>query len=248
MKINSITKSYILPEIKRIHSHDLWEIIYVTDGNGRINIDDKIFNFSQGTVVCIPPDTVHYNMVDDECQHISMLVDDFLLFGKKKFYAGNDDQMKTLNSLITIALRIFYSDGFLDKNTMAYLSNTIECYIYSLLNLSDANHELEAVKYNMLCNFTNSNYTVSDAMKHMNYSEAHFRKLFQTKYGVKPVEYLRNLRLEYARNMLINEKTDFCNIEEISLMAGFNDFRYFIRRFKEKYKLTPGKARNIELN
>ena len=234
MKIINIVKNHISPEIKRIHSHDTWEIIYVSEGMGQIYIDNDEINFSQGTVICIPPNIAHYNGVHAECQHISVLVEDFLLFGKKKHYVGYDDDMKTLNSLINIALRIFYSDGFIDKNTMGYLANTIECYIYSLLNLSDTNHEIEAVKYDMINNFTNSNYTLSDALKHMNYSEAHFRKLFQARYGVKPVEFLRNLRLEYAWNMLVNENTDSCTIEEISLMAGFNDSRYFIRRFKEK--------------
>ena len=243
MKINTITKTYIQPGIKRIHSHDVWEIIYIAKGTGKIIINNEELNFYPGMVICIPPEVVHYNVVDTECQHISLLVEDFLLFGKKIFYAGYDDDNKTLNSLISIALRLFYSDGFLDNNTMGYLSNTIECYIYSLLNFSDANHDLEAVKYDMICNFTNSNYSLSDALKHMNYSEAHFRKLFQKKYGVKPVEFLRNLRLEYARNMLINENTDSCNIEEISIMAGFNDSRYFIRRFKEKYNITPGKVK-----
>ncbi len=54
--------------------------------------------------------------------------------------------------------------------------------------------------------------------------------------GVAPVDFLRQKRLHIASQLIIN--SDY-NISEIAVITGFNDAKYFSKRFKEIYKLTP---------
>lgn len=54
--------------------------------------------------------------------------------------------------------------------------------------------------------------------------------------GVAPVDFLRQKRLHIASQLIIN--SDY-NISEIAVITGFNDAKYFSKRFKEIYKFTP---------
>lgn len=55
-------------------------------------------------------------------------------------------------------------------------------------------------------------------------------------------EKLREIRMEQACNIL--ERTDL-SVEEVSLEVGFKDKSFFMKKFKERYGVTPGKYRKI---
>ena len=54
--------------------------------------------------------------------------------------------------------------------------------------------------------------------------------------GLSPGEFIRNIRLKHAAQMLINNKG---NISEIAFSVGFNDPKYFSRCFKSEFGLKP---------
>jgi DNA-binding response OmpR family regulator len=54
--------------------------------------------------------------------------------------------------------------------------------------------------------------------------------------GLSPGEFIRNIRLKHAAQMLLNNKG---NISEIAFSVGFNDPKYFSRCFKSEFGLTP---------
>lgn len=62
-----------------------------------------------------------------------------------------------------------------------------------------------------------------------------FRQLFQTHYGETPTEYIRNLRLEYARNLVAGG----ASVEQAAQKCGIPDPKYFARLVKQKYGCTP---------
>lgn len=54
--------------------------------------------------------------------------------------------------------------------------------------------------------------------------------------GLSPGEFIRNVRLKHAVQMLSN---NMGNISEIAFAVGFNDPKYFSRCFKAEYNMTP---------
>ena len=62
-----------------------------------------------------------------------------------------------------------------------------------------------------------------------------FRQHFHTYYGVTPTEYIRNLRLEYARNLL----SGGMSVEQAAEKCGIGDSKYFARLIKQKYDCSP---------
>lgn len=67
-------------------------------------------------------------------------------------------------------------------------------------------------------------------------SAQYLRKLFARCYGVSLKDYVINLRLDHAVELMI--KGGF-GVETASDMCGFNNAKYFSRFFKERYGMTP---------
>ncbi|MDD5698144.1 MAG: AraC family transcriptional regulator [Victivallaceae bacterium] len=73
-------------------------------------------------------------------------------------------------------------------------------------------------------------------------SRFHLVRSFKAKYGEPPIRYLRKLRIEKAKNLLLQEPADR-KIYEIAATAGFNDPLYFSRIFKQCTGMSPEKFR-----
>lgn len=81
---------------------------------------------------------------------------------------------------------------------------------------------------------------------HISYSR--FRKIFKEYTGMAPIQYQIQLKLEKAKEELVNSSR---SIKEIAYSLNFESTQYFSNLFKEKTKLTPlefrrGFARKIE--
>ncbi|MBQ7040143.1 MAG: helix-turn-helix transcriptional regulator [Clostridia bacterium] len=100
--------------------------------------------------------------------------------------------------------------------------------------------QIERIAYEIQQKFRNPDYSVYLAAKKTNMSEAYFRKLFRSEYGMCPVEYLISLRIAHAKNLLTYQKS---SISEIALESGFSDIYYFSRRFKKETGMTPTEYR-----
>ena len=66
--------------------------------------------------------------------------------------------------------------------------------------------------------------------------EEYFRKLFKKKYGISPKQYVINLRLNMAKQLLAE---GMLKINEIAHLCGFSNPYHFSRLFKEKNNETP---------
>lgn len=82
--------------------------------------------------------------------------------------------------------------------------------------------------------------SVSDAAEHLHMNSNYFSKLFKSKIGMSPADYLHSLRNERALQLLIH--TDM-SIAEISEAVGFSDPFYFSRWFKKINHCSPASYR-----
>lgn len=77
------------------------------------------------------------------------------------------------------------------------------------------------------------------------YSHTRFSEFFQKYYHMSFKHYLRELRMEYAKNLLtLSDKS----ILEISEMTGYASVSHFIRIFREKNGISPLKFRKSHVS
>lgn len=80
----------------------------------------------------------------------------------------------------------------------------------------------------------------------MNYSDAHFCKLFKQCFKVNFTTYLTEYRINIAKGMLEDPRL---NIKDIGVAAGYIDSNYFARVFKRVVGCTPTEYRaNVLVN
>lgn len=82
---------------------------------------------------------------------------------------------------------------------------------------------------------------VEEAARRVFLSPDRFTEVFQTEVGRTPREYIRHLRMEYAKKLLLTTELP---ISEVGQEAGFGEPGYFARAFRQSAGITPRKYRN----
>lgn len=99
-------------------------------------------------------------------------------------------------------------------------------------------HFLKAVSY-INANFT-GDITIDAVCQEAGISATVFRLLFKQYYQKTPVEYITQLRLAYARNLISGGMA----VEQAALHSGFHDPKYFARTVKKHLGCTPRGLKN----
>lgn len=99
---------------------------------------------------------------------------------------------------------------------------------------------LKAIRY-METNFLDSPSLVETA-SYVNFSPAHFSRLFKKVIGVPYSEYLNYIRVETGRNLLL---TTSLSVGEIAQMSGFNNSNYFCNVMKKLLGCSPREVRRM---
>ncbi len=95
---------------------------------------------------------------------------------------------------------------------------------------------LERLYTYMLQNLDNNALTVEDMVREMALGRTVFFNKLKSLTGLSPVEYIRDIRIRRAAEMLLDPNY---NITEVTYMVGMNDSRYFSKCFKAVYGVTP---------
>lgn len=94
-------------------------------------------------------------------------------------------------------------------------------------------------------NYADADLAIGDMAQAAGISEVYFRRLFGEVYHTSPSRYLRNVRIEKAKDLLTG---DFSSIDEIARSVGFASIYHFSKSFRQLTGQTPSAyARTIRL-
>lgn len=89
--------------------------------------------------------------------------------------------------------------------------------------------------------YTEPELSIEKMSDELHISASQLRRRFMQAYGVSPLRYAQSLRLEFAKNLLMNEHLP---VAEAAARAGFASEFYFSRFFRERMGVTPGAYRS----
>jgi AraC-like DNA-binding protein len=78
--------------------------------------------------------------------------------------------------------------------------------------------------------------------RHLRISPSHVTRLFLTFSGESFGGFLLRVRLESARTLLRDLRLTF---SDVAYLAGFTSANYFVRAYRRRYGVTPGRNRNV---
>jgi len=92
--------------------------------------------------------------------------------------------------------------------------------------------------------YESSDFSLNFAANNLFISPNYLSRIFKEETGTNFIDYLADFRLEKAKLLLLSSDM---KIEEVSAKAGYSSPQYFIKKFKEKYSLTPREYRCKEV-
>ncbi len=83
---------------------------------------------------------------------------------------------------------------------------------------------------------------ISDICKRVGISDSYFRRMMKLHYGTHPLNYISELRVSYAENLLHHPSV---SVERAALESGFSDAKYFARVVKKLRGCSPSELRFV---
>lgn len=90
----------------------------------------------------------------------------------------------------------------------------------------------------------NRQIKIDDIAEQFHMSRSSLYMKFKNEYDVSPKEYITNLRIEKAKQLMFDSGFDL-SIKEIALAAGFDNQLYFSRLFRNVVGFSPSEYRSI---
>lgn len=81
-----------------------------------------------------------------------------------------------------------------------------------------------------------SEVSLAELAQSVNLSVWRLCHIFKSDVGMPPIRFLRQLRMERARDLL---ESSFLSVKEIAFQVGLNDESHFVRDFKSVYGSSP---------
>ena len=119
------------------------------------------------------------------------------------------------------------------------LLQTILCLIESRSQMAQPDPIVNGIIRTITTSYNNPDFRVTDALVNTGYSKDHIRRRFYQATGMTPGEYLKSVRLSYAKRLLRQKQTLHLSISEIAVTCGYYDPSYFCRSFHQDTGMTP---------
>jgi AraC-like DNA-binding protein len=103
--------------------------------------------------------------------------------------------------------------------------------------LPSSKEEILKPAIDYMVNCYSDGYITNDSLSKLcKISTVHFRKTFESVYGISPINYLTNIRIEKAKEML---KNDYNSVSQIAENVGYNSIYHFSKMFKAYTGISP---------
>ncbi|MCA1177575.1 MULTISPECIES: AraC family transcriptional regulator [unclassified Pantoea] len=105
----------------------------------------------------------------------------------------------------------------------------------NMVNSNGKNKHLDQATTFIERNYQNP-ISISDIAQHCRLDRSYLSRMFQQSFGVGPKQYLLNVRMNMAKNLLQDASLP---IKVIACSVGYNDQLHFSRAFKQHFNLPP---------
>lgn len=211
-------------------TYDTYTAFCLKSGSFSYKIDTQK-TLSAGEMVICPPNRPFYRKIINTA--------DLLMI-----------KFKTAEELTCVSKNIIFSDSIRLNYNLNKLENCAFCQdmennpiythyckdiIYMAYNSELPDEIFSEIKNYMENNFC-KNINIKSISEKSGYSQAQFINIFKKNYEFTPKQYILQLRISKAKELLTaSEKTS----KEIAYLCGYEDELYFIKFFKKNTGMTP---------
>lgn len=244
------------------HSHNHMEIAYIISGKAIFNINGVSYEVKEGDIVLINPYEQHYG-IPTSTKNPSL--EFFVGFSNFKF---NDMPPETLflNEHPIITTKTSSRKQFLqlindimeeNKQNQIGKDFMLQSYITQFILLAIREKQQQNIQAENkktvitkeIISYLHEHFaekiSLEQVAKNLYLSPFYISKVFKEEIGETPINYLIKIRLENAKDLLLNKKD--LSIKEISSIVGYDDAYHFSKSFKKYYGLSPAEYKKTHI-
>ncbi len=230
-----------------------YHILYIAEGRCFVTLNGETTEAPKGSVIvylpgqpqeysfCAEDGSISYyiHFTGTECHQ---LMHDTALDKNNIFYIGKSHTLEGLfDTLISeYKQKLKFSPQRMNGILLEIISVIGRKNAYMLSGGSDTNK-----RFDIVCEYIHNNFSEKLTLKELatkcNLSESRFSHLFTELFGISPKQYIMNVRMENAKELLLDSDM---SILEIGSAVGLDDQNYFSRIFKKHCGLSPTEFRN----
>lgn len=245
-----------------MHFHNLLEIGVCFQGGGTLWMEDSGVPYTAGMVSVIPANYPHnvesrgeecyweFLFIDAEKVLAVMYRDDILLQQKmleqinRKAYVGREEEIPDIAGLVHLICNEMRSRRELYRESVRGMVMALMVMIARMnsgvelpggLRQKNGFDQIRPALEHIREHYASS-MKIAEIAEVCHMSESHFRRLFEENIGMTPVEYLNQVRVKKACDLI--KKTGY-SMEEIAMKVGFTTTSTFNRNFKRIVGTSP---------
>ncbi len=244
------------------HEHDFPELAFILSGKGRYIVDDKEYDVEAGDLVICNPGVKHTHIVTNPKEPTIEFIAGFNDFHFRSM-AANSIELKDGSCIIhtttelkqelsmhcysMIAERESKHAGryFMFKTHLMQMLLLVMREIVDVEKNTQKGYNFESYNksyaVNRIISYLSENYdqkiSLEQIAHNMYLSPVYISKIFKEETGESPINYLIKIRLEKAKNILLNGSNG--SIKSIANQVGYEDVYHFSKLFKKYYGISP---------
>lgn len=257
------------------HFHPDFELFYIIRGYGKQYVGDSVDEFQEGDLIFLGPNLPHVwhnetSFVNDPDKQAEAIVIQFkentfgesffdlpefsairkfLNLSKRGFRINGDTKKRITELMLKIvnlqgAKRIIVLLEILDILANSEEVSIIAGPVFEKFYFNENDKSISRV-FEYISNNFNKDITLEKIAKVANMTKTAFCRYFKKKTLKTVFEYIEEVRLGYAVNLL---QSTSLSVQEISSKSGYENPSYFNKIFKKNFALTPKEYRNNIVN
>lgn len=215
------------------------ELIYFLDGESDIFFQGKQFHVQKDSMLFLPKgiENANYHVHRLTCgQCIDIYFDAVAPLSGEAIHLENSGM-----ELRSRFIKLFHTWS---AKARTYYTQTMAVF-YEIISLCNMNvfympsstcAQLQAAIQYLTQHYLEPHFDYPMLAQTSGWSYSYFKKLFTAAYGLPPKKYVTQLRMNYARELLV---TQLYSVTEVAEQCGYLDAYYFSAVFKRVFGVSP---------
>lgn len=225
-------KGINITEMRKVNTY---ELEYFSDFKGIAVINGKENPIKKGTVLFAKPGDIRYSHLPFGCKFLHFNLTDKSLINAVEsipsFFSVSNP--KTTEETLSNIIALVYSANQFDNITA---SAELITFLHKLSNEKIENPTVISLAKAFIEQNYKENISIDSVAAACNVSPAYLHKIFKNTLGITPGNYLLNIRISVAQNLLVNTHQPLI---EIAFNCGFNSQSYFSSCFSKALGISP---------
>ena len=247
-----------------IHHHDFFEISIILQGESLYLIDDEWQTVRSGDILLFNPGVDHAEkqLLNTYSHQLHIGIKNFKLHGLEENHfpingsllAMQDSQLKVFDKAWQLIEEFNQQKTNFNLMGKALVMEMMILILRSLEKQVRFSDETQASQNDrmhqviqLIMTYMENNYAKDISIEHLAtlyyVSPTYLSKIFKDLTGVSPINYLIQIRLKKANELL---KTEDLTVKEVAKSVGYEDAYHFSKSFKKHFGISPSIVKNNE--